>query len=361
MTIKLIPATNGIQKTDNNYSYPEKPITESTNDCLWELNFQHKELFWIDGGHKRVFGYKIENAPVPQSFWESHLHPDDQVRVLTKLNKMITEGVGHIWEDEYRFQRADGEYVFVHDRGHIIYDGDKGASRMIGATQDITARKLLMEERLSKQREITDAVLRAQENERSSIGKELHDNLSQILSVTKMYIQMAKTSEKEREVYLDKAGDFILEVIQEIRKISKTLIIPGIKIIGLFDNIKSLLNDMERIQSIKIEFNTEDINENELDEKLQINIFRIIQEQLSNILKHSIATLVTISLTEQENEVVLLISDNGVGCNPLNEIKGVGILNIRGRAELYGGTVGIVSEPGEGYELKVTLPLNGCI
>ncbi|MBK5272699.1 MAG: PAS domain-containing protein [Bacteroidia bacterium] len=117
-------------------------VTEVTNDCLWEWNLQTKELFWIDGGHKRVFGYPITNALIPQSFWESRLHPDDKLRILTRLNKIIEEGSASIWEDEYRFQKADGDYIYVHDRGHIIYDAQKKASRMIGATQDISARKL---------------------------------------------------------------------------------------------------------------------------------------------------------------------------------------------------------------------------
>jgi PAS domain S-box-containing protein len=116
-------------------------VTEITNNCLWEWDLQTKELFWIDGGHKRIFGYPIENALISQNFWESRIHPDDRVRVLAKLNKIITGESGDEWEDDYRFQKADGEYAYVHDRGRIIYDGDK-ASRMIGATQDITPGKL---------------------------------------------------------------------------------------------------------------------------------------------------------------------------------------------------------------------------
>jgi len=116
-------------------------VTEVTNDCLWEWDLQSKELFWIDGGHKRAFGYQIENALIPQSFWESRLHPDDKVRILAGLNEIMNKGTICIWEDEYRFKKADGEYAYVHDRGHIIYDSDKVASRMIGATQDITARR----------------------------------------------------------------------------------------------------------------------------------------------------------------------------------------------------------------------------
>jgi PAS domain S-box-containing protein len=336
-------------------------VAEVTNDCLWEWDLRTKELFWIDGGHKRVFGYPIENALIPQSYWESRLHPEDKAGVLARLNKIITEGSECVWEDEYRFKKANGNYAFVHDRGHIIYDGNNKPSRMIGATQDITAKVLLenkfVRERQTKQREITEAVLTALENERTNIGRELHDNMGQVLAVAKMYIQMAQKWEMKRELYLEKSCDCIVNVMQEIRKISKALIIPGTDIIGLFDNIKNLLHDFSIMHSIKIEFTNDGIDEKNLDEKLQLNIFRIVQEQLNNIFKHAKATHATINLSMQENELVLLISDNGEGCDILKEKNGVGIINIRSRTELYNGRVMIVSNPGEGYELKVILPL----
>jgi PAS domain S-box-containing protein len=335
-------------------------VTEITNDCLWEWNLQTGEIFWIDGGHKRVFGYQVVNALISRSFWESLLHPDDKVRVLKKLNKAISNGSGGVWEDEYRFRKSDGGYAYVQDRGHIIYDDGKIASRMIGATQDITARVLLenklAEERTARQREITNAVLTALENEREDIGKELHDNLGQILAVAKLYIQMAKTYKDKRELYLDKSCDFIENVIVEIRKISKTLVIPGPHIISMTDNIKNLVHDLVATHPMKIEFNTENIDENELDEKIQLTIFRIVQEQVNNILKHAKATRAAIHLSRQEDQIILDISDNGEGVDMLKEKNGVGIINIKSRVELYHGRVTIGSKPGDGFELKVELP-----
>ena len=112
------------------------------------------------------------------------------------------------------------------------------------------------------------------------------------------------------------------------------------------------------IDAIKIEFQEVDVNEEDLDERLQLTIFRIVQEQLNNILKHAKATHAAINLTRQGNEITLLISDNGEGHNVLEEEKGVGNINIKSRVELYHGSVTIVSNPGEGYELKVVLPMS---
>ncbi len=82
-----------------------KFVTEVTNDCLWEWDLDTKEIFWIDGGHKRVFGYKIENALIPQSFWESRIHPDDRKRVFAGIYKVINSKTETLWEEEYRFQK----------------------------------------------------------------------------------------------------------------------------------------------------------------------------------------------------------------------------------------------------------------
>ena len=336
-------------------------VTEVTNDCLWEWNLRSKVLFWIDGGHKRIFGYDIENTLLPQGFWESLIHPDDKVRILGRLNKIIANRSGSGWEEEYRFKKADGEYAYVHDRGHIFYDEDKRAIRMIGATQDITIRKSaemhLLDERLTRQKEIIFEVLKAQDIERMYIGKELQDNMNQILGAAKLYVEMAKTDEQNREVCLDQSSAYILKVINEINRISKALTTPAMHFIGLIENIKMLIADLTRMHSIKIDFTEKSINEEELEENLQLSIFRIIQEQMNNIWKLAKATHANISLTKKQGMIKLLISDDGVGYDMAKMKKGVGIIHIRSRSELLHGTASIGSKAGEGCTLKVVLPL----
>jgi PAS domain S-box-containing protein len=361
-------------KSSNKPSQPENPerqlrslnelyrfVTEVTNDCLWEWNLTSKELFWIDGGHNRVFGYPIENALIPQSFWESLVHPDDKERILTRLYKIIKEGSSNVWEDEYRFKKVTGDYAYVYDRGHIIYDKDRNISRMIGATQDITARKSaenkLIQERLTRQKEITHAVLSAQENERASIGRELHDNMNQILGAAKLYIETAKKDEAHREICLERSCEYIVNVIEGIRKLAAMLVMPQM-IEGLFESIQILVDDLTVGYPIKIDFQKKGINEEELNENLETDIFRIVQEQLNNIIKHAKATRAIINLTGNANEIILLISDNGQGCDLLKAKMGMGTINIISRAELYKVNITTVSKPGEGYELKVVFSLN---
>ncbi len=169
-----------------------KFITEVTNDCLWEWDLLSKEIFWIDGGHKRMFGYNVENALIPQNFWESLIHPEDRNRVITEINKLLAENTSLRWECEYRCKKADNTYAWVQDRGHIICEAGI-ATRMIGATQDITEKvlleKALAKERLDREKEITRSVLAAQEKERAAIGRELLDDVNHILGAAKLYLE----------------------------------------------------------------------------------------------------------------------------------------------------------------------------
>ena len=353
--------------------YPESPVqrlktltelykfvTEITNDCLWEWNLKTSEIFWIDGGHKRVFGYPIENALLPESFWENRIHPEDKRTVLKGLRKVIS-AAGNFWEADYRFARADGSYAYVHDRAHVIYEKGK-ASRIIGATQDTTQKILLelklKEEQQANQKEITNAVIMAQENERMEIGKELHDHLNQVLAVTKIYIELARKNGKKTAIYLEKSSGFITNVMEEIRKISKNLVPSTMELVGLSDSIQILLHDFMLAHPITIEFHQDGIHIDDLDEKLKLNIFRIIQEQLSNIIKHAEATHAGIKLSGHKNEMVLFISDNGQGCDTTKKVSGIGIRNVISRAELFNGTVTVVSSPGHGYSLSVVFPFN---
>jgi signal transduction histidine kinase len=316
-------------------------VTEITNDCLWEWDLQTKEMFWIDGGHKRVFGYHVVNALIPQSFWENCIHPDDKGRVLDNLDTYMQKRKDEIW-------------------GHIIFINEVPA-RMIGATQDITRRvmleKKLAQERKDRQSEITDAVLLAQESERENIGKEMHDNVNQVLGASKLYIEMARANLNKMDIYLVKSADYITHAIEELRKLSKILIPPGMQMLGLVGSIQVLVDDLKATHPIKLHFDSNGIILEDIPEKMQLNIFRMVQELLNNVLKHAKATRANIKLSRTKDEIKLVVSDNGMGCKLNILSKGVGIRNITSRAELFNGTVHVVSMPGEGYELTVLLPL----
>src|SRR5579859_2224130 len=116
-------------------------VVKATNDAIWDWDIATNKVFMVGDTYKQLFGYDLVDAYSPEDLWESIIHPDDRERVKGKLWSIIREGILTKWEDEYRLRKSNGEYAYVHDRGHIIYSAEQRPIRMIGAIQDITLRK----------------------------------------------------------------------------------------------------------------------------------------------------------------------------------------------------------------------------
>lgn len=349
------------KKTEHELIQSEKRLARAQQVAhmgSWELDFSINIVLWSDEAC-RIYGIPPDQNRQPFKTWLSFIHPEDVDFVLKKI-KESKDSLPY-FSINYRIIHKNGSIRHIYSESKLEFNSNGKPTGLYGIVHDVTEKVLLenklVHERHTRQSEITSAVLKAQENERAEIGKEMHDNLNQILGAAKMYVELAKKDEVNRQILLEKSSNYIVNVINVIRRISKTLASPGNEV-GLFNSIKILIADLLMVHSLKIEFNENNIDENYLDEKLQLTIFRIVQEQMNNILKHAKATIATINLSMQDNEVILLISDDGKGSDFLKEIDGVGIKNIKSRADLYNGSVTIVSYPGKGYELKVTLSLN---
>ena len=169
-------------------------LAKATNDIVWDWELTKRRALWMGNGIQTNLGYSHRMIKVDTDFWEKGLHPEDIGRVTSKLENIFKNARINKWEDEYRFKTAKGDYRTFYDRGYIIYEDGKPV-RMIGTMEDITERVLLErkleQETLLKQKQIAEAVVTAQENERTEIGKELHDNVNQLLSASKLYIDAA--------------------------------------------------------------------------------------------------------------------------------------------------------------------------
>ena len=206
-----------------------------------------------------------------------------------------------------------------------------------------------------KELQIANAIVEAKELERNELGKELHDNVSQLLGAAKLYIDMAKNDVENRDRFLLESSAHTLKAIQEIKMLSKGLVTSGIEKMNICEVIQNVINDIKGVYQIEIKFTNTGISG--LDDKLSLNIYRIVQEQLNNIVKHAKATEVNIDLAQNNSRLTLTIKDNGVGFDTSQKYKGIGIGNITNRAELYKGGANFVSEPGDGCKLIVAFPI----
>ena len=224
-------------------------------------------------------------------------------------------------------------------------------SKKIFVRQQILQRELT-DERLRYKNELAQEVFNAQELERKKLGEELHDNINQLLGVVKLYIEHAQVNPVAKDEMLRKSAEYLMQVINEIRSLSRSLISPTLQDLGLIESINELIESIWEIKKIRIELNNCDFSEESLTDLEKLMVYRIMQEQLNNVLKHSQAENVDIQLKHSGSTVQLTIQDDGVGFD-MGKIKpGLGLKNIRHRLELINGNMNVESSPGNGCRLE---------
>ena len=221
-------------------------------------------------------------------------------------------------------------------------------------TEKIQLENSLNEERQIRHQQITEAVITGQEKERTEIGEELHDNINQILASTKLYIECAMKDVNPRKDLMLESKLLLEKAMKEIRNLSKTLLPPSLGEIGLLQALHELVENITQVNDLDITIKWNNTEENEINTKLKLTIFRIVQEQLNNVIKHAHAKNVIISIQKEANQIQVGIKDDGCGFDTSVKRNGVGLRNISSRAEVNNGTVCITSTPGNGCELKVT-------
>jgi two-component system sensor histidine kinase UhpB len=331
--------------------------------CLgsWENNLKTGETIWSDEMY-RIFGWNLNAAPPTDEQQLDFIHPDDREYVLLNLQH-AAEGKGD-FDMEHRIIRPDGTMRILHSQGQLIRNHLGEPDKLVGVLQDITDQKhaeeqlrqheaRLAEERVNHQRQIARATINTQEHERSEIGKELHDNVNQILASAKLFLSSPFLEGDERELFTTKAAEHIHMAIEEIRKLSKSLVSPSAADIGIIETINDMISDIKWAQKIEVCFNHGGIDETKLDYGLKLTLYRIVQEQLTNILKYADASKINITIKKVGKKVMLIISDNGKGFDPATKRKGIGFNNIINRADVFNGKVDIESSPGNGCIVKV--------
>ncbi len=226
---------------------------------------------------------------------------------------------------------------------------------------DITERKKLsqqlIEQEIQKQKQLTQATIFGQEKERREIGKELHDNINQHLTTTRLYLEVAmeKAAGEVKEM-ISLSHKSLTDTINEIRLMSQSLVPPTLGDLGLIESVQDLCDALKRAHTFSVDFNCRYFNEDNLPGELRLILFRIVQEQINNIIRHASATYVQIKLQSDAEYIILTITDNGQGFDTGTVKRGLGFSNISNRADLFNGKVEIESTPGNGCILTVIIP-----
>jgi len=217
--------------------------------------------------------------------------------------------------------------------------------------------KELFEQEVQKQKMLVKATIDSQEKERQEIGKELHDNINQYLTTARLYLEVAKEkSSGDVLKMINLSHKTLTDIVKEIRKISQSLVPPTLGDIGLIESVQELFDSIKLAHKIKIDFRYRYFDESAITGNVKLSLFRIIQEQMNNILKHSMAEKMEVSIQSDAEFVFLKIVDDGKGFDLKNYKKGMGLGNINSRAHLFDGKMKIETAPGKGCTLSVTIP-----
>jgi PAS domain S-box-containing protein len=305
----------------------------------------------------KVSGYKPEN--LLGHYILEFVHPDESEQALKAFKEEVAGATTNNYL-ETRILNAENHWVWMSLRSHNLLNDPVFKSMVIYFSDITEQRKLsqrLIEQEIHKQKLLTEATIKGQEKERQQIGKELHDNINQHLTTARLYLEVASekaTGELQELIRLSLKN--IGGMIKEIRALSQSLVPPTLGDIGLVESIQELCDSLKRAHTFSIDFVARHFDESVISDLVKLMLFRIIQEQVNNIIRHSHATAVSVKLQSDAETVILIISDNGTGFDPIKARKGMGLNNITSRATLVGGKAEFRAAPGQGCTLTVELP-----
>jgi len=225
---------------------------------------------------------------------------------------------------------------------------------MLGVNMDITERKRA-DELLS---EMTRKLIEAQEQERARIGRELHDDIAQRLALLSVEVEQLRDDPSEIETGVQEFRKQICELSNDVQALSHALHSSKLEYLGVVAGIKSWCKEFSQRQKIEVDFRSKVYST--LPREIGLTLFRVLQEALHNVVKHSGVKRVEVQLQEESSEIQLVVSDLGRGfdLNSAQQAKGLGLTSMRERVRLINGTISIESKAKVGTKIYVRVPLD---
>lgn len=249
-----------------------------------------------------------------------------------------------------KHRKKNGEIIEVEISSTEITINDRQYKSVIAI--DIT-------EKNQYENKITRAIIKTQEDERYDIGGELHDNVCQILAASQFSLGMLQNAVTEEKIHLlDQCKDQVKLALIEIRNLSHRLAPAFFDNSNLEEAFISLFNTFNVSEQAEIFLDVdESVKKYPPSMEIQLNLYRIMQEQLRNILKYANANIIKVVVFIHHQKLKMEITDNGIGFNKDAVVNGIGLANMKRRAELFSGKFEIITSPGNGCSIIINIPL----
>ncbi len=330
---------------------------------LWDWNPQTGETY-LSPQFKAILGYQDHELPNDRRTHLDAIHSDDIGRVREVLKAHLEHR--RPFDVEYRVTTRTGQLLWVQSRGQALWDVAGKPYRMVGWMIDISDRKK-NEEALRTSREelkrLSSHTQQIREEEKARISRELHDDLGQQLTALKMAVTLLEQDIDIEASSLSSRGlrgiyALIDDLIDSVRRISADLRPAMLDDLGLIPTIEWLIKEFSVRSGIRV-MSRFDVAGIAFSRESRIEVFRIVQESLTNVARHSGATEVVLSIEHDTRYCIVRISDNGRGAarDASPSRHSLGLLGLRERAARLNGEIRIRTAPGSGFTLTAILPL----
>jgi len=317
-----------------------------------------EKILYVNKAFERISGYsskELTGKTASQILLDEHA----QEKINIQERKKRRQGKEGLYE--IKIKKKNGEHRNWIISGVPVHDNKNKIKGSIGIHWDITeTRKTdskFLFDSIQKEKQLIEARIQAEENQREIIGRDLHDGIGQMLVYLGLYLKLLKEKKTIKHTDIEKAESTIQKTLDETRRLSRNLAPPTIKELGLKDSIVELIGSFSILLKPTFKLN---IYKGSDPEKLQydqkIMMYRIVQELCSNTFKYANAKKVSIDLLGDIHGLNLKYHDDGIGFDTKKMKTGIGLKGILSRVEYYGGKFVIESSPQKGIQVLLNLP-----
>jgi PAS domain S-box-containing protein len=288
--------------------------------------------------------------------WADGIHPDDLKRCFD--TSVTAFDRREAFSMEYRLRRHDGAFRWVLDSGVPRFDADGSCAGYIGSAVDVTSHR----EAADALADLSHRLVEAHESERARIARELHDDISQRMAVLTIDLDGLNRAIPPSATHLyDRIralSDYALQLAKDIQALSHQLHSSTLDYQGIASASESFCRELSKQQSVDIAFSCQNVPD-DVPQDVALCLFRVLQEAVTNAVKHAGVRRVTVTLRGTDDEIRLDVVDTGIGFDQRTAMKGrgLGLISMQERVRLVDGNIVIESRPGQGTAVRVRMPL----
>ena len=329
-------------------------MADTTPALVWMCDTNGR-ITYLNGRRVEFTGRASSDAGYGD-VWVTYVHPNDVERVLKIFYEALKDK--QPFTMNYRLRRRDGVYRCMLDVASPRMNGDGSFGGFIGSAIDTTD-QMLAQQALKK---VSGQLIEAQEQERSRIARDLHDDICQRLALLSMEIEQANSASSEpseaTKTKLEKIRDHCSEIANDVQSMSHHLHSSKLDILGVVSAIRSFCAEFSQQHGVTVDFTEKNIPR-DLPSDISLCLFRIAQEALQNAVKYSGTSQFTVALAAAEDEIQLVVLDAGEGFDveEARKTRGLGLVSMQERVNLVHGTLTVESKVGIGTRILAQVPL----